>query len=78
MSGLTKGGVFTVDLTGLQELEAEMDSLTTGAAKGALRRALKAAAQPMAEMARRRQDQGIGTERDPPARTHQRVGTMVE
>lgn len=42
----------TVDLVGFKELEQELDRLSKAAGKGVLRRALKKAAEPMAEMAR--------------------------
>ena len=42
----------TVELQGFKELEQELDRLSKSAGKGVLRRALKKAAEPMAELAR--------------------------
>lgn len=42
----------TVKVEGLKELEAQLDRLTKAAGKGVLRRALKKAAEPLAETAR--------------------------
>ncbi|MBI6628328.1 HK97 gp10 family phage protein [Pontibaca salina] len=41
----------TVDLVGFKELEQELDRLSKAAGKGVLRRGLKKAAEPMAELA---------------------------